>query len=151
VQIKLLLGDNPHPTQKKSKKEHTDKKKTILLLCKSHVRAGGACTLTVRMAIKHSDFHVILGCRCFLFNDTMVFIFASVFMTVLCEIQDISCIKDLNALYEAATIEDIYIAYEHLKVDDASLFSCIGVAGVQSDEDALGKSSMSTFLFTAVS
>lgn len=54
--------------------------------------------------------------------------------------KDISCIKDLNTLYEAATIEDIYLAYEHLKVDDASLFACIGVAGAQSGEDVLGAS-----------
>ncbi|KAK1263282.1 hypothetical protein QJS04_geneDACA009352 [Acorus gramineus] len=49
--------------------------------------------------------------------------------------KDISCIKDLTSLYEAATIEDIYVAYEQLKVDDGSLFSCIGVAGVQPGED----------------
>ncbi|WOK95316.1 stromal processing peptidase, chloroplastic [Canna indica] len=49
--------------------------------------------------------------------------------------KDISCIKDLTSLYEAATIDDIYIAYEHLKVDDTSLFCCVGVAGVQAGED----------------
>lgn len=56
-------------------------------------------------------------------------------------IQDISCIKDLTLLYEAATIEDIYVAYQYLKVDDASLFSCIGVAGEQLSEDLSGKTS----------
>lgn len=49
--------------------------------------------------------------------------------------KDITCIKDLTMLYEAATIEDIYLAYEHLKVDDQSLFSCIGIAGAQAGED----------------
>lgn len=49
--------------------------------------------------------------------------------------KDISCIKELTLLYEAATIEDIYVAYQYLKVDDASLFSCVGVAGEQSSED----------------
>ncbi|CAL9047522.1 unnamed protein product [Musa banksii] len=49
--------------------------------------------------------------------------------------KDISCIKDLTSLYEAAMIEDIYVAYEHLKVDDTSLFCCIGVAGAQAGED----------------
>ncbi|KAI0496559.1 hypothetical protein KFK09_022879 [Dendrobium nobile] len=49
--------------------------------------------------------------------------------------KDITCIKDLTLLYEAASIEDIYVAYQYLKVDDASLFSCIGVAGVHSSED----------------
>ncbi|XP_026658146.2 stromal processing peptidase, chloroplastic isoform X1 [Phoenix dactylifera] len=53
--------------------------------------------------------------------------------------KDISCIKDLTSLYEAATIEDIYLAYEHLKVDDSSLFSCVGVAGAQAGEDTSGK------------
>ncbi|KAK9135528.1 hypothetical protein Syun_014858 [Stephania yunnanensis] len=50
--------------------------------------------------------------------------------------KDLSCIKELQLLYEAATIEDIYIAYEHLKVDEDSLFSCIGVAGSQAGEVA---------------
>ncbi|KAH7684401.1 C-terminal processing peptidase protein [Dioscorea alata] len=49
--------------------------------------------------------------------------------------KDISCIKDLTLLYEAATIEDIYLAYQYLKVDDASLFSCVGVAGAQAVDD----------------
>ncbi|KAJ0988100.1 hypothetical protein J5N97_006456 [Dioscorea zingiberensis] len=49
--------------------------------------------------------------------------------------KDISCIKDLTLLYEAATVEDIYLAYQYLKVDDASLFSCVGVAGAQAIED----------------
>ncbi|XP_028771998.1 stromal processing peptidase, chloroplastic [Neltuma alba] len=49
--------------------------------------------------------------------------------------KDISCIKDLTFLYEAATIEDVYLAYEQLKVDDNSLYSCIGVAGVQAGQD----------------
>lgn len=49
--------------------------------------------------------------------------------------KDISCIKDLTKLYEAATIEDIYVAYEYLKVDDASLFACVGVAGAESGEN----------------
>lgn len=53
--------------------------------------------------------------------------------------QDISCIKDLTLLYEAATIEDIYLAYQYLKVDDASLFSCVGVAGAQAVDDLSGK------------
>lgn len=49
--------------------------------------------------------------------------------------KDVSCIKDLTSLYEAATIEDIYLAYEHLKVDDKSLFSCVGVAGAEAGEE----------------
>ncbi|PWZ07470.1 Stromal processing peptidase, chloroplastic [Zea mays] len=49
--------------------------------------------------------------------------------------KDVSCIKELTTLYENATIEDLYIAYEHLKVDDSSLFACIGIAGAESGED----------------
>ncbi|KAJ8774389.1 hypothetical protein K2173_011638 [Erythroxylum novogranatense] len=49
--------------------------------------------------------------------------------------KDISCIKDLNSLYEAATIEDVYVAYEQLRVDEDSLYSCIGVAGTQAGEE----------------
>lgn len=49
--------------------------------------------------------------------------------------KDISCIKDLTSLYEAASIEDIYLAYEQLKVDEDSLYSCIGIAGAQAGEE----------------
>nr|GMD30644.1 stromal processing peptidase, chloroplastic [Ipomoea batatas] len=49
--------------------------------------------------------------------------------------KDISCIKELTSLYEAATIEDVYVAYEQLKIDENSLFSCIGIAGVNAGED----------------
>uniref|UniRef100_A0A0E0C8Z7 Peptidase M16 N-terminal domain-containing protein n=1 Tax=Oryza meridionalis TaxID=40149 RepID=A0A0E0C8Z7_9ORYZ len=47
----------------------------------------------------------------------------------------ISCIKELTMLYESATIEDLYLAYEHLKVDESSLFACIGIAGAESGEE----------------
>lgn len=43
--------------------------------------------------------------------------------------KDISCIRDLFKLYEAATIEDVYNAYDLLKVDDESVFTCMGIAG----------------------
>ncbi|KAF9601664.1 hypothetical protein IFM89_021716 [Coptis chinensis] len=48
--------------------------------------------------------------------------------------KDIACIKEMPLLYEVATIEDVYLAYEFLKVDEDSLFSCIGVAGSQAGE-----------------
>ncbi|KAI3463546.1 hypothetical protein Pfo_020209 [Paulownia fortunei] len=48
--------------------------------------------------------------------------------------KDISCIKDLTSLYEAASVEDVYIAYEQLKIDENSLYSCIGIAGSQAGE-----------------
>lgn len=53
--------------------------------------------------------------------------------------QDISCIKDLTSLYDAATVEDVYIAYEQLKIDENSLYSCIGVAGSQAGEVVTGE------------
>lgn len=53
--------------------------------------------------------------------------------------QDISCIKELISLYEAATIEDVYIAYEQLKIDENCLFSCIGIAGSQAGEPVTGE------------
>ncbi|GLU00162.1 hypothetical protein SLE2022_175480 [Rubroshorea leprosula] len=49
--------------------------------------------------------------------------------------KDISCIKELTSLYEAATIEDIYLAYEQLKVDEDSMYSCIGIAGTNAGEE----------------
>ncbi|KAF5785489.1 putative processing peptidase [Helianthus annuus] len=49
--------------------------------------------------------------------------------------KDISCIKDMTMLYEAATIEDVYLAYEQLKIDDQSLYCCIGIVGAKADDD----------------
>ncbi|XP_076939981.1 stromal processing peptidase, chloroplastic-like [Bidens hawaiensis] len=49
--------------------------------------------------------------------------------------KDISCINDLVMLYGAATIEDVYLAYEQLKIDEQSLYCCIGVAGAQAGDD----------------
>lgn len=56
-----------------------------------------------------------------------------------CDYQELSCIKELTSLYEAASIEDIYVAYNQLKVDEDSLYSCIGIAGAQAGEDVTGK------------
>ncbi|GAB4841725.1 hypothetical protein Ancab_022447 [Ancistrocladus abbreviatus] len=56
--------------------------------------------------------------------------------------KDISCIKDLTFLYEAATIEDVYLAYEQLKIDDDSLYSCIGIAGTQAGDEISDTSSL---------
>lgn len=54
-------------------------------------------------------------------------------------IQDVSCIKDLTSLYEAAIVEDIYLAYDQLKIDESSLYTCIGIAGSQAGEEISGK------------
>ncbi|CAA0811234.1 Insulinase (Peptidase family M16) family protein [Striga hermonthica] len=48
--------------------------------------------------------------------------------------KDISCIKDLISLYEAATVEDVYTAYEQLQIDENSLYSCIGIVGAHVGE-----------------
>lgn len=45
--------------------------------------------------------------------------------------QEVGCIRDLPYLYEVATADDIYNAYNHLCLDDDSLFTCIGVAGAE--------------------
>ncbi|KAK9684952.1 hypothetical protein RND81_10G245300 [Saponaria officinalis] len=52
--------------------------------------------------------------------------------------KDLTCIKDLIFLYEAATIEDVYVAYNQLKVDEDSLYACIGVAGAQARDEISG-------------
>ncbi|KAK9704831.1 hypothetical protein RND81_07G013900 [Saponaria officinalis] len=56
--------------------------------------------------------------------------------------KDLSCIKDLVFLYESATIEDIYLAYEQLKVDEHSLYSCIGIAGAQAGDEITASASL---------
>lgn len=43
------------------------------------------------------------------------------------------------SLYEAATVEDVYVAYEQLKVDENCLFSCIGIAGSQAGDHVTGE------------
>lgn len=48
----------------------------------------------------------------------------------------------MTMLYEAATIEDVYLAYEQLKIDDQSLYCCIGVAGAQAGDDVSGESKL---------
>lgn len=49
--------------------------------------------------------------------------------------KDVSCIRDCPYLYEVATIEDIYTVYNHLSLDDDSLFTCVGVAGSAVEAD----------------
>jgi hypothetical protein len=41
----------------------------------------------------------------------------------------LNCVSDLTAMYEAATVEDIYQAYGGLEMDDGSIFSCVGSSG----------------------
>ena len=42
--------------------------------------------------------------------------------------------QDLPGMYEAATVEDVYAAYAGLALDDASLFSCVGVSGTEAPQ-----------------
>lgn len=52
--------------------------------------------------------------------------------------KNIACIRDLVSFYETTTIEDVFNAYDNLKVDDESLFTCIGVAGNLAGQDTAG-------------
>eukprot|EP00850_Spirogloea_muscicola_P018683 SM000174S03338 [mRNA] locus=s174:45802:51599:- [translate_table: standard] len=47
--------------------------------------------------------------------------------------KDVGCIRDLPYLYEMATAEDIYNAYNYLSLDDDSLFTCTGIAGADAE------------------
>ena len=48
---------------------------------------------------------------------------------VLAPAKDVSCIADLPAMYEAATVEDLYGVYQQLGLDDGEVFTCVTVAG----------------------
>ena len=48
---------------------------------------------------------------------------------VLAPAKDVSCIADLPAMYEAATVEDLYEVYQQLGLDDGEVFTCVTVAG----------------------
>ena len=41
----------------------------------------------------------------------------------------LECLRDLKAMYEATTIDDVYEAYSYLELDDNSIWSCIGTSG----------------------
>lgn len=44
-------------------------------------------------------------------------------------LKTITCLRDLVPLYEAVTIEDVMLAYNQLKLDDDSIFTCVGTSG----------------------
>ncbi len=52
-------------------------------------------------------------------------------------LQDVGCLRDLPYLYEVATADDVYNAYNYLSLDDASLFTCMGIAGVEVSKEAV--------------
>lgn len=39
------------------------------------------------------------------------------------------CLRDLRAMYEAATIDDINDAYANFELDDDHIFTCVGTSG----------------------
>lgn len=43
--------------------------------------------------------------------------------------KSLSCLKDWPDMLEACTVEDVYWAYAGVKIDDADVVSCVGVAG----------------------
>lgn len=44
-------------------------------------------------------------------------------------LKTVECLRDLRAMYEAITIEDIYDAYNNFDFSDEAVFSCIGTSG----------------------
>jgi hypothetical protein len=45
--------------------------------------------------------------------------------------KEVSCISDLPAMYEAATVEDLYEVFQQLGLDDGEVFTCVTVAGAE--------------------
>jgi len=43
--------------------------------------------------------------------------------------KNIECLRDLKALYESLTVDDMYLLYSQLKLDDNSIFTCVGTSG----------------------
>uniref|UniRef100_A0A061SA19 Insulinase (Peptidase family m16) family protein isoform 2 n=1 Tax=Tetraselmis sp. GSL018 TaxID=582737 RepID=A0A061SA19_9CHLO len=41
----------------------------------------------------------------------------------------LECLRDLRAMYEAATLEDVYEAFSYLRLDEQSVFTCVGTSG----------------------
>ena len=41
----------------------------------------------------------------------------------------LECLRDFRAMYEAATVEDVYDAYSQFALDDEHIVSCIGTSG----------------------
>ena len=41
------------------------------------------------------------------------------------------CLRDLRAMYEAATVDDVHDAYSHFELDDDRVFTCVGTSGPQ--------------------
>lgn len=44
-------------------------------------------------------------------------------------LKSVECLRDLTAMYDAITIEDIYEAYSHFDFSDEATYTCIGTSG----------------------
>ena len=44
-------------------------------------------------------------------------------------LKSVECLRDLTAMYESITVEDIYEAYSHFDFSDEATFTCIGTSG----------------------
>lgn len=44
-------------------------------------------------------------------------------------LKTVQCLRDLQRMYEAATVEDVMQAYHQIPVDDQHIFTCIGTSG----------------------
>lgn len=60
---------------------------------------------------------------CTYYSNKGFYYYMTFFMTMFA--LEISCIKDLMSQYEAGSVESIYLAYDQLRVDDNSLYSCV--------------------------
>ncbi len=41
------------------------------------------------------------------------------------------CLRDLRAMYDAATVDDVHDAYAHFELGDDRVFTCVGTSGPQ--------------------
>lgn len=44
-------------------------------------------------------------------------------------LKSVQCLRDLQRMYEAATVDDVMQAYHEIPVDDDHIFTCIGTSG----------------------
>ena len=57
-----------------------------------------------------------------------------------CTPQVPECLRDLRAMYEAATVDDVHDAYAHFELGDDRVFTCVGTSGPQPPASKSGSS-----------
>lgn len=57
-------------------------------------------------------------------------------------LKSVQCLRDLQRMYEAATVEDVMQAYHQIPVDDSHIFTCIGTSGPTPLPEAVRQNSM---------